>query len=195
MARARTRKQGPKRSEESRKAILEATRVELAETGWRRFSVDSVAKRASASKQTIYRWWPSIGAMCVEAGLEILPQTERTGRDPVERISEIFLPLEVAARSGAGHAILRGSLIAASDDVEGGEAWRAWLQETRRTPLRMVMAELAAKRVVERGWSIDTAMDVMLGPLWQRLLMMRAPVEEGYSRAQAEALLKLFEVR
>ena len=193
MATARTRKQGPKRSEASRRAILEATRHELAETGWRRFSVDSVAKKASASKQTIYRWWPSIGAMCVEAGLEILPETTRSGRDPIERISEIFLPLETTARGE--HAVLRGSLIAASDDVDGGERWRAWLQETRRTPLRMVMAELAAKRIVQRDWSIETAMDVMLGPFWHRLLMMRAPIEYGYCRTQAAALLKLYETR
>ena len=59
---SKTSRKGPTRSEESKAAILEATRVEMAEMGWRGFSVDSVAKRASASKQTIYRWWPSIGA-------------------------------------------------------------------------------------------------------------------------------------
>ncbi|MDP3459200.1 MAG: helix-turn-helix domain-containing protein, partial [Hyphomonas sp.] len=55
---AKSRK-GPTRSEASKSAILEAAREEMAENGWRGFSVDSVAKRASASKQTIYRWWPS----------------------------------------------------------------------------------------------------------------------------------------
>ena len=67
----KTSRKGPSRSEESRSAILEATRAELAESGWRTFSVDAVAKRASASKQTIYRWWPSIGAMCVDAALAL----------------------------------------------------------------------------------------------------------------------------
>ena len=67
------RRQGPRRSEASRAAILEATREELARSGWRKFSVDSVAKRARASKQTIYRWWPATGTMCVEAAIALLP--------------------------------------------------------------------------------------------------------------------------
>lgn len=187
-----TRKQGPKRSEESRSAILGATREEMAENGWRKFSVDSVAKRARASKQTIYKWWPSVGTMCVEAGLELLPAASQVGRDPAERISEIFEPLEQAIRSGQGHAILRASLIAAADDAEAGEAWRAWLNETMRAPLRMLLAELTAKRVVSRDWNIDTAMDLMLGPLWHRMVFMRAPITEGYCRGQAQMVLAVF---
>ena len=187
-----TRKQGPKRSEESRAAILTATREEMAENGWRKFSVDSVAKRARASKQTIYKWWPSVGTMCVEAGLELVPAANPVGRDPAERISEIFVPLEVAVRTGQGHAILRASLIAAADDAQAGEAWRAWLNETMRAPLRMLMAELTAKRVVRRDWTIDVAMDLMLGPLWHRLVFMRAPISDGYCQSQAQTVLAAF---
>ena len=80
----KTSRKGPSRSEESRAAILEATRAELAESGWRTFSVDAVAKRASASKQTIYRWWPSIGAMCVDAALALVPDSPDGGRQLVE---------------------------------------------------------------------------------------------------------------
>lgn len=188
----KTRKQGPKRSEESRAAILEATREEMAENGWRKFSVDSVAKRARASKQTIYKWWPSVGTMCVEAGLELISAAGNSGRDPAERISEIFEPLETAIRTGQGHAILRASLIAAADDGAAGDAWRAWLNETKRAPLRMLMAELTAKRVVRRDWNIDTAMDVMVGPLWHRMVFMRAPVSEGFFRTQAQMVLAVF---
>ncbi|MEM9740116.1 MAG: helix-turn-helix domain-containing protein [Pseudomonadota bacterium] len=187
-----TRKQGPKRSEESRAAILAATREELAENGWRKFSVDSVAKRAKASKQTIYRWWPSVGAMCVDAGLELLPAPSRLGRDPAERVTDIFLPLESASRTGTGHAVLRASLIAAADDVDAGEYWRAWLQDNLRLPLRNVMAELTAKRVVRRDWDIDTAMELMLGAFWHRLVLMRAPISDGHMGVRASQLLKVF---
>ncbi|MEO0815903.1 MAG: helix-turn-helix domain-containing protein [Pseudomonadota bacterium] len=188
-----TRKQGPKRSEDSRAAILAATREELAENGWRKFSVDGVAKRARASKQTIYRWWPSVGAMCVDAGLELLPAPGRLGRDPAERVTDIFLPLEIAARAGTGHAVLRASLIAAADDADAGEYWRAWLQDNLRTPLRNVLAELTAKRIIRRDWEIDIAMQLMLGAFWHRLVLMRAPISDGHMASQAGLLLKLFE--
>ena len=187
-----TRKQGPKRSEESRAAILTATREEMAENGWRKFSVDSVAKRAHASKQTIYRWWPSVGTMCVDAGLELLPSPNLLGRDPEERITDIFLPLETACRVGQGHAVLRASLIAAADDQEAGEYWRKWMNDTLRMPLRNLMAELTAKRIVRRDWDIDTAIQVMLGAFWHRLVFTRAPIAEGHMNAQAKLLLNIF---
>ena len=69
---AARRRQGPRRSEASRAAILDATREALAASGWRKFSVDSVARRAHASKQTIYRWWPASGNMCLEAATTML---------------------------------------------------------------------------------------------------------------------------
>lgn len=189
------RRQGPKRSETSRAAILEATRDELAEQGWRKFSVDNVAKRAKASKQTIYRWWPSIGAMCVEAASELLQAPSDAGRDPAERLTAIFLPLEIAARSGVGHAVLRSGLIAAADDTEAGEAWRNWLQEHMRAPLRLLLAELTAKKVLRRDCELDEAMEIMLGPVWHRLVIMRAPIRDGHTRDQADRLITMFEVR
>lgn len=185
-----TRKQGPKRSEESQTAILEATREEMAENGWRKFSVDSVAKRARASKQTIYRWWPSIGVMCVDAGLDILPPQTRHGRDPVERIVDIFGPLEATVRAGAGHAVLRASLIAAADDPEAGAHWRSWMNDTLRAPMRNLMAELTAKRVVRRDWDIDEVMDRMMGQFCYKLVIMRAPIREGHFAERGQALLE-----
>lgn len=192
MAETDVRRQGPRRSETSQQAILDATRIELAENGWRRFSVDSVAKRARASKQTIYRWWPSIGAMCVDAGLELIARPTHSGRDPRERIAALALPFEDATRRGDGHAVLRASLMAAGDDEAAGERWRAWFQDQVRGPLRAILAELAAKHVISRAWDLDTALEALLGPFWHRLIVMRMPVQAGYADKAAERILALF---
>jgi len=184
------RRQSPRRSEESRAAILEATREELAENGWRKFSVDKVSRRAKASKQTIYRWWPAIGNMCVEAALILVPNASTMGRDPVERIADLLKPLELAINTGAGHSVLRGAVMASCDDKAAGETWRAWLKDNIRAPLRMILAEIASKRVIKRDYDLEDAMDVLLGPVWNRLLVQRSPLPENFSRKQAEALLK-----
>ncbi|WP_340692157.1 TetR/AcrR family transcriptional regulator [Hyphomonas sp.] len=185
-------RKGPTRSEASKAAILEATRVEMAENGWRAFSVDSVAKRASASKQTIYRWWPSIGAMCVDAALALIPDSPDGGRDPQERITALIVPLEATARTGQGHAVLRVALLAAADDKEAGEVWRAWISRDIRQPLRMLLAELAGKRVIRRDFDLDEVVELLLGPLWHRLMVMRAPVREGFCAEQAGNFLRVY---
>jgi AcrR family transcriptional regulator len=189
---SKTSRKGPTRSEASKAAILDATRVEMAENGWRAFSVDSVAKRASASKQTIYRWWPSIGAMCVDAALALIPDSPDGGRDPQERVTALIVPLEATARTGQGHAVLRVALLAAADDKDAGEVWRAWISRDIRQPLRMLLAELAGKRVIRRDFDLDEVVELLLGPLWHRLMIMRAPVREGFCAEQAGNFLRVY---
>src|SRR4051794_35694438 len=50
---------GRKRSEESRQAILTAAFELVAELGYPRLTIEGIAARSDAGKQTIYRWWPS----------------------------------------------------------------------------------------------------------------------------------------
>lgn len=183
------RKKSQRSSEESRAAILQATREEMAENGWRKFSVDKVSRRAKASKQTIYRWWPAIGNMCMEAAIDLVPDRSKLGRDPAERIAALIQPLEETTRQGSGHAVLRAAMIAASDDKDAGETWRNWMKENIRAPLRLVLAEIAAKNVVRRDFELDDAVDFLTGQLWSRVMIMRAPLPEGFSNLQAKALL------
>lgn len=190
MTETKPRRKKPQRSsEESRAAILSATRDELVEQGWRKFSVDKVSRKAKASKQTIYRWWPSIGNMAVESALATIPNGGKAGRDPIERIAELIAPLEQAVRVGSGHAVLRAAFVAACDDKDAGETLKAWLKDNIRAPLRLILAEIASKKVVRRDFDMDEAMDILTGPIWSRLLVMRAPLPDAFSTTQAKALL------
>ena len=80
-------------------------------------------------------------------------------------------------------------MIAASDDKDAGETWRTWMKNNIRAPLRLVLAEIAAKNVVRRDFDLDEAVDFLTGQLWSRVMIMRAPLPEGFSSRQANALL------
>ncbi|HEX4813080.1 MAG TPA: TetR/AcrR family transcriptional regulator [Nonomuraea sp.] len=56
-----------RRSEKSRRAILTAALELCAEHSYSSVTVEAIAARAGASKKTIYRWWPSKGAVVLEA--------------------------------------------------------------------------------------------------------------------------------
>lgn len=56
-----------RRSERSRRATLEAALELCTEKGYGRVTVEAIAARAGVSKKTIYRWWPSKGAVMLEA--------------------------------------------------------------------------------------------------------------------------------
>ena len=73
---------GRKRSEASRRAILDAAFAMLEEVGIESLSIEGVAARAGVGKTTIYRWWPGKGVLAVEAFLDavtpIIAFTETT---------------------------------------------------------------------------------------------------------------------
>ncbi|WP_031093025.1 TetR/AcrR family transcriptional regulator [Streptomyces sp. NRRL S-15] len=59
-----------RRSERSRRATLDAALELCTEKGYGRVTVEAIAARAGVSKKTIYRWWPSKGAVMLEAFAE-----------------------------------------------------------------------------------------------------------------------------
>jgi AcrR family transcriptional regulator len=186
------RRVGPKRSEASTRAVLDAAYKEMSEHGWRGFSVDRVAKNAKASKQTIYRWWKSAACLAVDAALGTLGETKPppATADVRERVSALIEPILVAVRTGDGAHAWRGALLAAADDQDAGETFRAWFSESVKIPLRHILAEQALKGSIRRDWDIDLATELLFGPVWHRLIAMRGPVPESYSRRLVESVLK-----
>jgi AcrR family transcriptional regulator len=57
---------GAVRSPEAHRSILAAAREILDESGYAGFTIEAVARRASASKPTIYRWWKGKAALIME---------------------------------------------------------------------------------------------------------------------------------
>lgn len=187
------RRVGPRRSEASTNAVLVAAYTELSEHGWRGFSVDRVAKNAKASKQTIYRWWKSAACLAVDAALATLtarPGPLAANADVRDRIAALIEPMLTAVRTGDGAHAWRGALLAAADDGEAGETFRAWFSESVKVPLRHILAAEALKGTVRRDWDIDLATELLFGPVWHRLIAMRGPVPESYSRRLVESVLK-----
>lgn len=183
------RHEGPKRSEASKQAVEQAAIKELAEHGWRRFSVDRVARTARASKQTIYRWWPRPAMLVVEATTSQLAEAVSVDGSPQEKIAAILKPLVDEIRGGDGAHLWRGVLLAAADDSDAGEIFRDWMAKTYKTPLRHILAELANKGMIRRDWDIELALELLLGPIWHRLIAMRGPVNERYPERLAEAVM------
>ena len=67
-----------RRSEQSHKAILDATLKLLGSSGYVDFSIEKVANEAGVGKQTIYRWWPTRADLVLEVWRDrLLPPATR----------------------------------------------------------------------------------------------------------------------
>src|SRR5919106_194274 len=69
MAESRTAPDSSRRNPTARRAILAAALDLVREVGYAKLSIEGIAARAGVGKQTIYRWWPSKGAVLFDAFL------------------------------------------------------------------------------------------------------------------------------
>ena len=58
---------GRRRNEAARDAILSAAYRLLSQPGTEALTIESIAAEAGVGRQTIYRWWPSKGAVLADA--------------------------------------------------------------------------------------------------------------------------------
>lgn len=162
---------GRRRNDEAKAAILTAATELLAAGG--PVTLGAIASRAQVGKQTIYRWWPSKGAVVLEAMSErarSVAPTAATGS--LEGDLDAFLAATFAAAGTPEYAAtLRGIVSEALRD-EHAAAVLAEFTADRREQLHLI---------IER-WlpdvDADLAVDEVYGVLWYRLLIGHAAVDE-----------------
>jgi AcrR family transcriptional regulator len=117
-----TGSRGRPRSETARRAILDAARDLIAENGYDALTIQGIADRAGAGRQTIYRWWTSkalIVADLLLAGDLQVPSTPVPDTGSLE--ADLTTWLEAVAESMSDPLlapIMRALITAASDDPQ-----------------------------------------------------------------------------
>ncbi|MFJ2815327.1 TetR/AcrR family transcriptional regulator [Streptomyces sp. NPDC087294] len=165
-------RRGRARSETTRRALLDATREELAAHGYDKLSIDRIAHAAGAGKQTVYRWYPSKSALVAECVLDgavlpagnLVPDTGDIRRDLRDWLGAFAGRL---ARPEAA-ALIRALTAAAaeSDDV----AARCYERLTSATAGALA-ARLRTAAPAARHASATVAAEALIGAMLYRLLV------------------------
>lgn len=182
-----------RRSERSRRAILDAT-VELLEgVGYRNLTIEGVAKRAGVGKQTIYRWWRgSKPALVLDAFTRVgedrvePPDSGSVRQDLLGIMAPVFA-LQADLRSGT--ALANKTLMAEAQlDPEFHphyvELHRHWWG-----PLRLAVERGIQRNELAPGTDPDLVVDTLLGAAWYRLLLEHAPLDDQTANALVDIVL------
>jgi AcrR family transcriptional regulator len=163
---------GRPRSEKATNAILEAAADLMEEKGLADTTIEAIAARAQVSKVTIYKWWPSRGAVAIDAYFCRYHQTldfTDTGDVATDLTTQLQLLVD-AFRGRAGD--IMGELIAeAQRDPALAVALRdGWLQPRRSLTAHVL--QLAVERgQIRADINVETLMDQLYAPVYWRLLM------------------------
>ena len=166
-----TAKSGRPRSQSSRLAILDATRRLLTHSSVQKVSIEAIAKKARVGKTTIYRWWPNKSAVIMEA-IFSQPAFSNVMPTPRNALQGVTMQLDKLCRQMSGK---NGRLVAeiigeAQSNSEAIDIFiKTYLQERYDTLSSYINS---GKQTGEFADDIDTdtAIDVVLGPAFFRLI-------------------------
>ncbi|WP_169985382.1 TetR/AcrR family transcriptional regulator [Microbispora sp. H10836] len=183
-----------RRSEASRRAILTAAFELVGEVGYAKLSIEGIAARAGVGKQTIYRWWPSKGAVLFDAFLML-----SEGEDDSAALPDTG-DLEADLKT-----VLRAT-VAELNDPRYDEPMRALNTEILHDPalaatyaerLDRPMKELKKQRLrsaqragqLSGDLDLDVAIEMLWGPLLNRWLQRSGPLTPEYADSVVETAL------
>ncbi|BDT96574.1 hypothetical protein IFM12275_65500 [Nocardia sputorum] len=182
-----------RRSERARAAILAATAELIREVSYAKLSVEAIAARAGVGKQTIYRWWPSKGAVVFDAMLEsdsgpAGPALSDTG--DVAADLRLLLRGSVGALTDRGfESFLRAMYIEIQQDAELAVAYRERLLLPQRAAVADRLAAAVAAGELRAGLDLELATDLLLGPMQMRWSLGLGGLTEAYADAALDAAL------
>jgi AcrR family transcriptional regulator len=170
-------------------SILQAAMDIAEERGFDRLSVESVAARAGVAKTTIYRRWPNVWAILMDAfiaDVARLAPIEQRG-SARETLAESIRLMARAFRGRQGK-VLRSLLGRAQAEPGLVEAyWSRWV-EPRRKLAREVIRLGVASGELRAGLDEDIVLDALYGALYHRLTIPYAPLSDGYVEALVDSV-------
>ncbi|MFF8592182.1 TetR/AcrR family transcriptional regulator [Streptomyces sp. NPDC015220] len=181
---------GRRRNEAARRAILDAALHLLADSDGAPVSVETIARAAGVGKQTLYRWWPSKGAVLLEA------LTERAAQD-VPSPDTGSLPGDLRALATATFQAAQGPPTAPALRTLVREAARdphlaelmATFTETRRAAVRLILERGRDRGELPADRDIDLMIDQFYGFFWYRFLLGHAPLDATTAQDITDSLL------
>lgn len=197
------RRNPARRSEASRRAILDAAIDLVVSTGFDALSIEGIARRAGVGKQTIYRWWPSKGALFLDAFLERRVE-QRADSPRLEPLDSGDLAADVRRLVGAEVAHLavpsveapyRALVVALQADPDLAAQALERLIGPSMTRIKDWLAAAQRRGDVRADLDLDVAAELLLGPLFQRWLLRTGPLDDAYADALAGVLLGVLAAR
>ncbi len=184
---------GRRRNDAAQDAILDAAFRLLSDpaTGPDGVTVDAIAAAAGVGRQTIYRWWPSKGAVVADAlarhARVVVPERD-TGSfagDLQAFLVDSFAGLEDERFAGR----LR-QIVAAAQHDEHVARVLADFTAVRRAALRALLERGRDSGELSPDADLDMMVDMVYGVLYYRLLVGHAPLDEKAARSLGVELVR-----
>ncbi|MGW0938726.1 TetR-like C-terminal domain-containing protein [Streptomyces sp. NPDC002666] len=186
------RGRGRRPAAEVRQSVLETAGAMLFEAGLPGITFEKVAARAGASKMTLYKWWPSPGALAFEAYFTAVEDTlafADTGDIERDLTAQLHSFVGLLTGRPAGPVIAQFVGAAQTDPALADALAQHYIHPRRRLAadrltraqhVGQIRAEVDPQVVVDQLW----------GACYHRLLMPDEPLDTAFADALISNLLR-----
>jgi len=183
-------KTNPRRGEARSQAILDAAIELLAEVGFDRMTMDTVAGRARASKATIYRHWPDKTALVRDALRHrgsLVHDLSDSGslRGDLER----YVRETVAATAGIDGSLVVGLLAVASRDPELAALLVQQFHDEHVPTISELIRRARERHEVSPDVDPSIITEVLPGTVIMHIVLLGLPGDEAFIRRLVDDVL------
>jgi AcrR family transcriptional regulator len=186
------RGRGRRPADEVRREVLAAAGEVLFDEGMAGFTIDKVASRSGASKMTLYKWWPSKGALALDGYFKrVEPELAfpDTGDIEADLRNQLHAFLRVIRDSPAGPAI--AELIGqAQTDPELKAAYLERYSSPRRALAVAAMTEAKQRGQLRANLDPEAVVDQLWGACYHRLLLPNQQLTHEFVDALVDNLFR-----
>ncbi len=177
------RGRGRRPAAEVRRNVLAATGEILFEVGLAGITFEKVAFRAGVSKTTLYKWWPSTGALALEGYFAAVEQ-ELAFQDTGEIERDLAVQLRAFVRllnEGGGRQVVAELIGEAQTDPDLAAAFSEYYSLPRRR-LALERLSLARRRgQIRADVDLEVVVDQLWGACYKRLLIPDQPLDNDFA--------------
>ena len=175
----------------ARQAILDAAASLLFDDGLSAVTFERVAQSAGASKMTLYKWWPTPGALALDAYFAAVETTlafPDTGDIEADLRTQLhaFVDLMTHKRGGPVIAELVGE---AQSDSELAKAFSARYTHPRRQLAVDTLVKAQRRGQVRPDVDPEVVVDQLWGGCYHRLLLPDQPLTPAFADALVHNLM------
>ena len=188
---AGARGRGRRPAEEVRADVLHTVGEMLLAEGTAELTFERVARQSGVSKTTLYKWWPSKGALALDGYFHAVEQTlafPDTGDIRADLVSQLRAFTHVMTATPGGR-ILAELIGQSQTDEELATAYRALYSAQRRKLAgeRLLLAQQQGQ--LRPGVDVQVVVDQLWGAIYHRLLIPDEPITDEFVVALVNNLM------
>ncbi len=186
------RGRGRRPADQVRTEILTAAGNLLLAEGMAGFTIEKVAAHAGASRMTIYKWWPSKGALALDGYFTVVGPTltfPDTGDIVADLTSQLTAFVRLMRDTPAG-AVVAQLIAQAQTDPDLAAAYRQRYSGPRRALAVDALTTAITRGQLRADIDPETIVDQLWGACYHRLLLPDQPLTEDFARALIDNLVR-----